>query len=41
MKYLGHVVNEEEISPDLSKIEAVTLWPTPTSATEVKSFLGL
>ena len=41
VKYLGHVVNEEGISPDLSKIEAVTLWPTPTSATEVKSFLGL
>ena len=41
VKYLGHVVNEEGISPDFSKIKAVTLWPTPTSATEVKSFLGL
>jgi len=41
VKYLGHVVSEEGISPDPGKIEAVKSWPRPSSSTEVKSFLGL
>ena len=41
VKYLGHVVNGSGISPDPSKVEAVKNWPRPTTATEVKSFLGL
>jgi len=41
VKYLGHVVSEEGIAPDLGKIEAVKSWPRPSSSTEVKSFLGL
>ena len=41
VNYLGHVVNEKGISPDPCKVEAVKSWPKPTTATEVKSFLGL
>ena len=41
VKYLGHVVSKNGISPDPDKVNAVMSWPTPTSATEVKSFLGL
>lgn len=39
--YLGHVVSENGISCDPSKIEAVKNWPTPNSKTEVRSILGL
>ncbi|KAJ0458184.1 putative nucleotidyltransferase, Ribonuclease H [Helianthus annuus] len=39
--FLGHVVSTEGISMDPAKVEAITKWPTPTSVTEVRSFLGL
>ena len=39
--YLGHIVSEDGVSTDPSKIKAVKEWPTPTSVTEVRSFLGL
>ncbi|KAM0061895.1 putative nucleotidyltransferase, Ribonuclease H [Helianthus debilis subsp. tardiflorus] len=39
--FLGHVVSAEGISMDPAKVEAITKWPTPTSVTEVRSFLGL
>ena len=41
ISFLGHVINEEGISIDLSKIEAIVNWPTPTNVSEVRSFLGL
>jgi len=41
VKYLGHMVSKNGITPDPDKAEAVLSWPTPMSATEVKSFLGL
>ncbi|KAD3639978.1 hypothetical protein E3N88_29201 [Mikania micrantha] len=37
----GRVVSADGIMMDPSKIEAITKWPRPTSATEVRSFLGL
>src|SRR4051812_26616014 len=39
--YLGHVVNENGISTDPSKIQSIAQWPTPESAKQVRSFLGL
>ena len=39
--FLGHIVGNEGISTDPKKIEAVSEWPRPKNATEVRSFLGL
>ncbi|XP_070025653.1 uncharacterized mitochondrial protein AtMg00860-like [Nicotiana sylvestris] len=39
--FLGHVVSVEGIQVDPKKIEAVQNWPRPTSAIEIRSFLGL
>ncbi len=38
--YLGHVVSREGIKTDPSKIDTVKNWPTPTSAKDVRKFLG-
>ncbi|KAD2394125.1 hypothetical protein E3N88_41102 [Mikania micrantha] len=39
--FLGHVISAEGIMMDPTKVEAITKWPTPTSVTEIRSFLGL
>ncbi|CAH9124286.1 unnamed protein product [Cuscuta epithymum] len=39
--FLGHIITQEGVSVDPSKIEVVIDWPTPTTVTEVRSFLGL
>ena len=41
MHYLGHVVSENAISPEKEKLQAMRDFPEPTSATGVRSFLGL
>ena len=41
MKFLGHVVSTEGIACDPEKICDVESWPTPTTVTHVRSFLGL
>src|SRR5690606_11804160 len=41
IKVLGHVVSAAGISPDPDKLAAVQKFPTPTSAKELQSFLGL
>ena len=41
VSFLGHVVSEEGLSPDPSKVEAVLAWPTPKTAKQMASFLGL
>ena len=38
---LGPVFSANEMTPDPSKIFAVQRWPTPTSVTTVRQFLGL
>ena len=38
---MGHIISEEGISVDPSKIEAIKEWPTPKNVTEVRSFVGL
>ena len=39
--FLGHIVSSEGIRVDSQKIKAVKKWPIPTSATDIRSFLGL
>ena len=38
--YLGHVVSENGIQADPTKIEAVTRWPEPKFVKELRMFLG-
>jgi hypothetical protein len=39
--FLGHLVSRNGIKVDPQKIEAVKQWLRPTSATKIRSFLGL
>jgi hypothetical protein len=39
--YLGHVISEQGVGTDPSKVSAISQWPTPTSAKQLRSFLGL
>src|SRR6185437_3977154 len=39
--FLGHVISENGISVDPSKIQDVLNWKAPTSVPEIRSFLGL
>ena len=41
VKFLGHVISQEGISVDPSKIEAVLRWERSRNVSEIKSFLGL
>ncbi|XP_076950393.1 uncharacterized protein LOC143623344 [Bidens hawaiensis] len=41
VQFLGHIINEKGIHVNPVKIEAVQNWKTPTSPTEIRSFLGL
>ncbi|GKA71544.1 putative reverse transcriptase domain-containing protein [Tanacetum coccineum] len=40
VQFLGHVINENGIHVDPSKIEAVKKWKAPRTLTEVRLFLG-
>lgn len=40
VNYVGHIVSQDGISTDPSKIEAVVSWPQPQTVTELRSFLG-
>ena len=41
VRYLGHIFSAKGMSPDPSKVQDITDWPTPTNPTEVRQFLGL
>ena len=41
VKFLGSVISDQGVEPDLEKIEAVATWPTPKSVTEVRAFVAL
>jgi hypothetical protein len=39
--FLGHILSEEGIAIDPTKVQEVMDWKAPTSISEVRSFLGL
>ncbi|OJT13288.1 Transposon Tf2-12 polyprotein, partial [Trametes pubescens] len=41
LHFLGHRISRAGIQPDGAKVEKIVNWPTPKSASEVRSFLGL
>jgi hypothetical protein len=41
VSFLGYVVTPQGIEVNSSKIAAIQEWPTPTTVTQIRSFLGL
>lgn len=41
MKFLGHVITSEGITPDPENVRAIKEFPTPTCRKELRSFLGM
>ena len=41
MEFLGHLVSAEGVKVAVVKVDAVSLWSTPTCVREVQGFLGL
>jgi hypothetical protein len=39
--FLGHIISKGGISVDPSKVQDVLSWNVPTSASDIRSFLGL
>nr|GEY27471.1 Ty3/gypsy retrotransposon protein [Tanacetum cinerariifolium] len=41
VNYLGHIISANGVAVESEKVQAVSTWPTPTSAKGVQGFLGL
>ena len=41
ISFLGYIVSDKGIRPDLSKVELVKEWPTLTNVKDIQAFLGL
>jgi hypothetical protein len=41
LKFLGHIVSDQGIRVDNSKVAVINDWPRPTTNKEIRSFLGL
>lgn len=41
IEYLGHIISKGSVSMDVSKVNNVLCWPTPTVVRELRGLLGL
>ena len=41
IQYLSHIISKTGIDVDPKNIRAIEDWPTPTSVTDIRCFLGL
>lgn len=41
IRFLGHIISEEGVQPDPSKISSITEFPTPNNLKGLRAFLGL
>ena len=41
LSYLGHIVGEQGVTTDPSKIASIKDWPQPQNINELRSFLGM
>lgn len=41
ISYLGHVISDQGVATDPTKIEAIVHWPTPVDVKQLRSFFGL
>ena len=41
VEYLGHIVSSKGICAQPEKVCSIQTWPTPTTLTQLRSFLGL
>ena len=41
VQYLGYIIDEHGVHVDPAKIQVIRDWPSPTTLTELRNFLGL
>ena len=41
VQYLGYIIDEQGVHVDPAKVQVIRYWPSPTTLTELRSFLGL